>query len=53
MRFEGRKSDLAMFKERAEALHRAVVILEEGISASKAQVYFTSCACMHGLLTAG
>ena len=38
MRFEGRKADLAMFKERAEALHRAVVILEEGIAASRAQV---------------
>lgn len=39
MQFEGRKADLAMFKERAEALHRAVVILEEGIAASRAQVH--------------
>ncbi|KAL3152957.1 hypothetical protein ABBQ38_011987 [Trebouxia sp. C0009 RCD-2024] len=38
MQFEGRKADLAMFKERAEALHRAVAILEEGIAASRAQV---------------
>ena len=38
IQFEGRKADLAMFKERAEALHRAVVILEEGIAASRAQV---------------
>lgn len=38
MQFEGRKADLAMFKERAEALCRAVVILEEGIAASRAQV---------------
>lgn len=38
MQFEGRKADLAMFKERAEALQRAVVILEEGIATSRAQV---------------
>lgn len=44
MQFEGRKADLAMFKERAEALHRAVAILEEGIAASRAQV---QSQCMH------
>lgn len=42
MQFEGRKADLALFKERAEALQRAVVILEEGIAASRAQVHYTS-----------
>lgn len=38
IRFEGRKADLAMFKERAGALQGAVAILEEGIAASRAQV---------------
>ena len=38
MQFEGRKADLAMFKERAEALQTAVAILEKGIAASRAQV---------------
>lgn len=42
MQFERRKADLAMFKERAEALQRAVVILEEGIAASKAQVAYST-----------
>ena len=38
MQFERRKADLGIFKERAEALQRAVTILEEGIAASRAQV---------------
>lgn len=38
MQFQSRKADLGLFKERAGALEQAVVILEEGISASRAQV---------------
>lgn len=38
IRFEGRKADLSMFKDRAKALQGAVAILEEGIAASRAQV---------------
>ena len=38
MQFERRKADLAMFKERAQALQRAVAVLQEGIAASRAQV---------------
>ena len=38
IRFEGRKADLSMFKDRAKALQGAVTILEEGIAASRAQV---------------
>ena len=42
MQFEGRKADLTLLKERAEALQRAVVILEDGIAASRAQVHYKS-----------
>ena len=35
---EKRKADLAVFKERAVALERAVHILDEGIASSRAQV---------------
>lgn len=42
MQFQKRKSDLVVFKDRAEALKQAVGILEEGIAASRAQV---SCRC--------
>jgi len=38
MQFQSRKTDLELFKERAEALQQAVVVLEEGITASRAQV---------------
>lgn len=38
MQFQSRKADLGLFKERAGALEQAVVILEEGIAASRAQV---------------
>ncbi len=38
MQFQSRKTDLELFKERAEALQQAVVVLEEGIAASRAQV---------------
>ena len=38
MQFQKRKSDLALFKDRAEALQKAVDILEEGIASSRAQV---------------
>ena len=36
--FQSRKADLATFKERAEALQQAVTVLQEGITASRAQV---------------
>lgn len=38
MQFQSRKADLAVFKERAQALQQAVDILEEGIAASRSQV---------------
>ncbi len=38
MQFQSRKTDLELFKDRAEALQQAVVVLEEGIAASRAQV---------------
>ena len=38
MQFHSRKTDLARFKEQAEALKQAVMVLEEGIAASRAQV---------------
>ena len=38
MQFEGRKADLAVFKERAEALQKAVSVLDQGIAVSRAQV---------------
>ena len=38
MQFQSRKTDLELLKERAEALQQAVVVLEEGIAASRAQV---------------
>ncbi|KAL0051989.1 hypothetical protein WJX82_005987 [Trebouxia sp. C0006] len=41
MQFQSRKTDLELFKERAEALQQAVVVLEEGIAASRAQVVQT------------
>lgn len=38
MQFQSRKTDLELFKERAKALQQALVVLEEGIAASRAQV---------------
>lgn len=38
VQFQKRKSDLVVFRERAEALQKAVHILEEGISFSRDQV---------------
>ena len=38
MQFQSRKTDLELFKDRAEALQQAIVVLEEGIAASRAQV---------------
>ncbi|KAL0034643.1 hypothetical protein WJX77_000708 [Trebouxia sp. C0004] len=41
VQFQSRKTDLNLFKERAEALQQAVVVLEEGIATSRAQVVQT------------
>ena len=38
MQFQSRKTDLELFQERAEALQQAVVVLDAGIAASRAQV---------------
>ena len=48
MQFQKRKSDLALFKERAEALQKAVHILDEGIASSRSQV--SLCFAMHRFL---
>lgn len=42
MRVEKRRSDLAMFKDRAEALRKAVHILDAGIAFSRTQVSQTT-----------
>ena len=44
MQFQSRKTDLATFQERAEALERAIAVLEEGITNSRAQVSLCWCS---------